>query len=62
MAEEDDGYRWEKEYEKTWEALVEDESGSLQASVTDIVNRAKRRHMLDKIGNVRLGMVSKKTI
>ena len=41
------------------EALVEDESGSLQASVTDIVNRAKRRHLLDKIGNVRLGMVSR---
>jgi hypothetical protein len=36
---------------------VEDESGSLQASVTDIVNRAKRRHLLDKVHNVRLGMV-----
>ena len=44
------------------EALVEDESGSLQASVTDIVNRAKRRHLLDKIGNVRLGMVSRNKV
>lgn len=51
------GYRWETEYEKTWEALVEDESGSLQASVSDIVNRAKRRHLLDKMGNIRLGMM-----
>ncbi|KAK7089453.1 hypothetical protein V1264_024720 [Littorina saxatilis] len=57
MAEEETGYRWETEYEKTWEALVEDESGSLQASVADIVSKAKRRHLLDKIGNVRLGMM-----
>nr|KAG5710099.1 hypothetical protein BaRGS_030175 [Batillaria attramentaria] len=51
------GYRWETEYEKTWEALVEDESGSLQASVSDIVHRAKRRQFLDKMGNIRLGMM-----
>ncbi|KAL8581796.1 hypothetical protein ACOMHN_010170 [Nucella lapillus] len=55
--DEETGYRWETEYEKTWEALVEDESGSLQASISDIVSRAKRRHLLDKEVNVRLGMM-----
>lgn len=58
MADEEQiGYRWETEYEKTWEALVEDESGSLQASVNDLVHRSKRRHLLEKIGNIRLGMM-----
>ena len=40
------------------EALVEDESGSLRSSIVDIVNRAKRRHLLDRATNIRLGMVS----
>ncbi|XP_035829288.1 general transcription factor IIH subunit 2 [Aplysia californica] len=58
MADDDDkGYRWETEYEKTWEELQEDESGSLQASVNDILHRAKRRQLLEKVTNVRLGMM-----
>ena len=39
------------------EALEEDASGSLQASVDDIVYKAKRRKLMEKITNVRLGMV-----
>lgn len=39
------------------EALQEDEEGSLQASVDDIVHRAKRRRLLDRPINIRLGMV-----
>ncbi|KAK3104801.1 hypothetical protein FSP39_010358, partial [Pinctada imbricata] len=39
------------------EAIQEDESGSLQASVDDIIHRAKRRKLLEKLGNVRLGMM-----
>ncbi|XP_062579817.1 general transcription factor IIH subunit 2-like [Saccostrea cucullata] len=58
MAEEEEkGYRWETEYERTWEAIQEDEKGSLQASVDDIVSKAKRRKLLEKISNVRLGMM-----
>lgn len=59
MAAEDDdkGYRWETEYEKTWEELREDESGSLQASVDSILHRAKRRQLLERVTNVRLGMM-----
>ena len=43
------------------EALEEDASGSLQASVDDIVYKAKRRKLLEKITNVRLGMVGTAT-
>ncbi|XP_071109139.1 general transcription factor IIH subunit 2-like [Haliotis cracherodii] len=58
MADEDEkGYRWETEYEKTWEALIEDDAGSLQASVDDIIQKAKKRRLLEKIGNIRLGMM-----
>ncbi|ESO82529.1 hypothetical protein LOTGIDRAFT_223172 [Lottia gigantea] len=55
--EDEKGYRWETEYEKTWEAIHEDESGSLQASIDDIIHKAKRKRMLEKIGNIRLGMM-----
>lgn len=58
MAEEEEkGYRWETEYERTWEAIQEDEKGSLQASVDDIISKAKKRKLLEKIKNVRLGMM-----
>ena len=43
------------------EVLEEDASGSLQASVDDIVYKAKRRKLLEKITNVRLGMVGTAT-
>ena len=39
------------------EALTEDASGSIQASIDEIVQKAKKRRLLEKIGNVRLGMV-----
>ncbi|XP_014662476.1 PREDICTED: general transcription factor IIH subunit 2-like isoform X2 [Priapulus caudatus] len=50
-------YIWEGEYEKTWEALREDEAGSIQASVDDIVSRAKRRRLLERPADIRLGMM-----
>ena len=40
------------------EAIREDNEGSLQTSIDDIVHKAKRRRLLEKIVNVRLGMVS----
>ncbi|XP_064642235.1 general transcription factor IIH subunit 2-like [Lineus longissimus] len=51
------GYTWETEYEKTWEALKEDDDGSLQASVDEIIQRAKRKRLEERKGNVRLGMM-----
>ena len=40
------------------EVLKEDEAGSLQASVADVIHKAKRKQLLDRPLNVRLGMVS----
>jgi len=51
------GYRWLNEYEKTWEVLQEDNVGSIQASIDDIVHKAKRKRLLFRKGNVRLGMM-----
>ncbi|XP_039271856.2 general transcription factor IIH subunit 2-like [Styela clava] len=53
----DPTYRWEGDYEKTWEALKEDESGSLQASIEEEINKAKRKRLATRKVNVRLGMM-----
>ncbi|KAK4307158.1 hypothetical protein Pmani_021064 [Petrolisthes manimaculis] len=60
MIQEDDDpkeYRWESGYEKTWEALQEDESGRLEPSVTEMIQRAKRRKLLEREASVRLGIM-----
>nr|CAD7259509.1 unnamed protein product [Timema shepardi] len=59
MAEEDDGneYRWETGYEKTWEAIQEDDEGLLEGSVAEIIQRAKRKRQAQRKGNTRLGMM-----
>lgn len=58
MTEDDDakGYRWETEYERTWEAIHENEDGLLQPSVDEIVHKARRKRLLDK-RKLRLGMM-----
>lgn len=59
MADEEDAkeYRWETGYEKTWESIKEDDEGFLQASVADIVQRAKRKRQSLKHGSQKLGMM-----
>ncbi|KAJ9588237.1 hypothetical protein L9F63_018401, partial [Diploptera punctata] len=59
MAEEEDGkeYRWETGYEKTWEAIKEDDEGLLEGSVAEIIQRAKRKRQAERHGNTRLGMM-----
>lgn len=57
MADDEKGYRWVEEYEKTWEELKEDETGSLQTSMNEMIHKAKRKRLLDKISHVRLGMM-----
>uniref|UniRef100_H2YF40 General transcription factor IIH subunit n=1 Tax=Ciona savignyi TaxID=51511 RepID=H2YF40_CIOSA len=54
---EDTAYRWEGDYEKTWEVLQEDESGSIQASIEAEINKAKKRRLQQSRRNVRLGMM-----
>ena len=50
-------YRWEGDYEKTWEALKEDESGSLRGSIQSEVDKAKKRRLKKKQQSIRLGMM-----
>ena len=52
------GYRWETEYEKTWEAIRETEGGLLQPSIDEIARKAKRvaSNALKK-RSVRLGIM-----
>ncbi|XP_044733711.1 general transcription factor IIH subunit 2 [Chrysoperla carnea] len=59
MGDEEDAkeYRWETGYEKTWEDLKENEDGLLEASVADIIQRAKRKRQAQKKGNTKLGMM-----
>ncbi|XP_058887063.1 general transcription factor IIH subunit 2-like isoform X2 [Acipenser ruthenus] len=49
--------RWEGGYERTWEILKEDESGSLKATVENILFKAKRKRVFEPHGQVRLGMM-----
>ncbi|KAJ8414863.1 hypothetical protein AAFF_G00023860 [Aldrovandia affinis] len=49
--------RWEGGYERTWEVLKEDESGSLKASVEEILFQTKRKRVFESHGQVRLGMM-----
>uniref|UniRef100_A0A8C6ZVL0 General transcription factor IIH subunit 2 n=1 Tax=Nothoprocta perdicaria TaxID=30464 RepID=A0A8C6ZVL0_NOTPE len=49
--------RWEGGYERTWEILKEDESGSLKATIEDILFKAKRKRLQEHHGQVRLGMM-----
>lgn len=55
--ENEKAYRWEGDYEKTWESLKEDESGSLQAGIEEEINKAKRKRLQSRKINVRLGMM-----
>ncbi|KAK9744789.1 Ssl1-like [Popillia japonica] len=59
MADDEDPkeYRWETGYEKTWEAIKEDDDGFLEASVAEIIQRAKRKRQQNKQVNSKLGMM-----
>ncbi|KAM4578264.1 general transcription factor IIH subunit 2 [Fundulus diaphanus] len=49
--------RWEGGYERTWEVLKEDESGSLKATVEEILYQSKRKRLTQSHAQVRLGMM-----
>ena len=58
MEEENKEYRWETGYEKTWEAITEDSDGLLEVSVQEMIQRARRKRMLEKSGaKIKLGMM-----
>ncbi|GBP22388.1 General transcription factor IIH subunit 2 [Eumeta japonica] len=50
-------YRWETGYEKTWEAIKEDEDGLVAGLVAEFAQKAARRATASRRGPVRLGMM-----
>ncbi|XP_045447894.1 general transcription factor IIH subunit 2 [Melitaea cinxia] len=50
-------YRWETGYEKTWEAIKEDEDGLVQGLVAEFAQKAARKAVTSRRGPVRLGMM-----
>ncbi|XP_015042798.1 general transcription factor IIH subunit 2 [Drosophila pseudoobscura] len=50
-------YRWETGYEKTWEAIKDDEDGLLDGAIADIIQKAKRQRQAQKTKQNRLGMM-----
>lgn len=42
--------RWEGGYERTWEVLKEDESGSLKATIDEILFKDKRKRVFEHLG------------
>ena len=51
-------YRWETGYERTWEAITEDQSGGIEISVQEMLQRARRKKLLEKSGKkTKLGMM-----
>lgn len=60
MDTEDTGkeYRWETGYERTWEAITEDNTGLIEVSVQEMIQRARRKKMMEKSGKkTKLGMM-----
>lgn len=50
-------YRWETGYEKTWEAIKEDDDGLLDGAIADIIQKAKRKRQAQKTMQNKLGMM-----
>ena len=51
-------YRWETGYERTWEAITEDTSGLIEVSVQEMLQRARRKKLMEKSGQkTKLGMM-----
>ena len=56
--EEGKEYRWETGYERTWEAITEDNSGLIEMSVQEMVQKARRKKHLERTGmKSKLGMM-----
>ena len=56
MDEDGDGYRWEGNYEKTWE-LIKETEGGLVDTTTNNAKREKRRLIQQRLSNVKLGVM-----
>ncbi|KAF8320812.1 TFIIH basal transcription factor complex, subunit SSL1 [Clavulina sp. PMI_390] len=49
----DQGYTWEATYTRTWDEVQEDEGGSLQGAIEDLLARGRRRRLLQPTGAIR---------
>ncbi|TMW41570.1 hypothetical protein DOY81_013352 [Sarcophaga bullata] len=50
-------YRWETGYEKTWEAIKEDDDGLLDGAIAELIQKAKRKRQQQKTMQNKLGMM-----
>ena len=51
-------YRWETGYERTWESITEDNSGLIETSVQEMIQKARRKRHLERAGvKSKLGMM-----
>ncbi|TCD71621.1 hypothetical protein EIP91_007368 [Steccherinum ochraceum] len=46
-------YAWEASYTRSWDTVQEDEAGSLQGAVEDLIARGRRRRLLAPAGAIR---------
>ncbi|TFK44772.1 Ssl1-like-domain-containing protein [Crucibulum laeve] len=52
-AKDTQAYTWEASYTRSWETVQEDEAGSLQTSVEELMARGRRRRLLAPAGAIR---------
>ncbi|GAA94518.1 uncharacterized protein L969DRAFT_83920 [Mixia osmundae IAM 14324] len=50
-------YSWEEDYKRSWDVVREDERGSLQGAVKDILERSKRRRIMRDTTSIQRGII-----
>lgn len=53
----DQGYSWEATYKRSWDAVAEDDSGSLESAVRQMIEGSKRRRTLKDAAPVQRGII-----
>ncbi|GAC97966.1 RNA polymerase II transcription factor [Pseudozyma hubeiensis SY62] len=53
----DQGYSWEATYKRSWDAVAEDDSGSLESAVRSMIEGSKRRRVLKDVAPVQRGII-----
>ncbi|KIS66281.1 putative TFIIH subunit (transcription initiation factor), factor B [Mycosarcoma maydis] len=53
----DQGYSWEATYKRSWDAVAEDDSGSLESTVRSMIEGSKRRRVLKDVAPVQRGII-----
>ncbi|SAM85529.1 probable SSL1-TFIIH subunit (transcription initiation factor), factor B [Ustilago bromivora] len=53
----DQGYSWEETYKRSWDAVAEDDSGSLESAVRQMIEGSKRRRTLKDVAPVQRGII-----